>query len=117
MDGETRRGRIFGGNLTTFREVNVSFGETDSWRTWEVNGLRPRQHSFTPLRYPLDHLFHSEHMTLIDFRRLPYTGSDHFPIYAALQLTPEAAAIQEQDPPSRTDEKEADKVIARAETE
>jgi endonuclease/exonuclease/phosphatase (EEP) superfamily protein YafD len=71
---------------------------------------------YAPLRYPLDHLFHSEHMTLVDFQRLPFTGSDHFPIYAALQLTPEAAAIQEQDRPSRSDEKEADKVIAKADT-
>jgi endonuclease/exonuclease/phosphatase (EEP) superfamily protein YafD len=73
--------------------------------------------NYRPLRYPLDHLFHSEHMVLIDFKRLPYTGSDHFPIYAALQLAPEAAEIQEQDQPSRSDEKEADKVIAKAETE
>ena len=73
--------------------------------------------SYAPLRYPLDHLFHSEHMTLVDFQRLPFTGSDHFPIYASLQLTPEAAAIQEQDKPSRSDEKEADKVIAKADTE
>jgi endonuclease/exonuclease/phosphatase (EEP) superfamily protein YafD len=73
--------------------------------------------NYPPLRYPLDHLFHSEHLTLVDFRRLPYTGSDHFPIYAALQLTPEAAAAQEQDPPTRSDEKEADQVIAKAETE
>jgi endonuclease/exonuclease/phosphatase (EEP) superfamily protein YafD len=72
---------------------------------------------YPPLRYPLDHLFHSEHMVLIDFKRLPYTGSDHFPIYAALQLAPEAAEVQEQDPPSRSDEKEADKVIVQAETE
>ncbi len=73
--------------------------------------------NYAPLRYPLDHLFHSEHMTLIDFQRLPFTGSDHFPIYAALQLTPEAAEIQEQDRPSRSDEKEADQVIAKADTE
>ena len=73
--------------------------------------------NYAPLRYPLDHLFHSEHMTLIDFQRLPFTGSDHFPIYAALQLAPEAAGIQEQDQPSRGDEKEADKVIAKADTE
>ena len=73
--------------------------------------------SYPPLRYPLDHLFHSEHMVLIDFKRLPYTGSDHFPIYAALQLAPEAAEIQEQDQPSRTDEKEAEEVIVKAKTE
>jgi endonuclease/exonuclease/phosphatase (EEP) superfamily protein YafD len=73
--------------------------------------------NYAPLRYPLDHLFHSEHLTLTDFQRLPFTGSDHFPIYAALQLTPEAAAVQEQDQPKRRDEKEADKVIADADTE
>jgi endonuclease/exonuclease/phosphatase (EEP) superfamily protein YafD len=72
---------------------------------------------YVPFRYPLDHLFHSEHMTLIHFRRLPYTGSDHFPIYAALKLSPAAVAIQEQDQPSRSDEKEADRVIAEADTE
>ena len=72
---------------------------------------------YPPLRYPLDHLFHSEHMVLIDFKRLRYTGSDHFPIYAALQLAPEAAEIQEQDQPSRSDEKEAEEVIVKAETE
>jgi endonuclease/exonuclease/phosphatase (EEP) superfamily protein YafD len=68
-------------------------------------------------RYPLDHLFHSEHMVLVDFHRGPYTGSDHFPIFAALQLAPEAAEVQEQDVPSRGDEKEAEKVIHTAETD
>lgn len=73
--------------------------------------------NYPPLRYPLDHLFHSEHMTLVDFQRLPFTGSDHFPIYAELLLTPEAAALQEQEQPSRSDKREADKVIAHADTE
>lgn len=72
---------------------------------------------YPPLRYPLDHLFHSEHMVLIDFKRLRHTGSDHFPIYAALKLSPEAAAVQEQDAPDRSDEAEADKVIQQASTE
>lgn len=72
---------------------------------------------YLPLRYPLDHLFHSEHMVLIDFQRLRYTGSDHFPIYAALQLAPEAETVQEQAPASRSDEKEASEVILNADTE
>ena len=72
---------------------------------------------YPPLRYSLDHLFHSKHMTLIDFQRLPATGSDHFPIYAALKLTPRAPEVQEQAAPSRSDEKEADEVIATAERE
>lgn len=73
--------------------------------------------SCPPLRYPLDHLFHSEHMMLVDFKRLPNVGSDHFPIYAALQLAAEAPAVQEQAPAKRSDVREADKVIATAPTD
>lgn len=69
---------------------------------------------YPPLRYPLDHLFHSEHLVLSDFRRLGWTGSDHFPIYAALKLSPEAAAVQEQAAPKARDFEEADETIAKA---
>ncbi|HZD40718.1 MAG TPA: endonuclease/exonuclease/phosphatase family protein [Terriglobales bacterium] len=36
------------------------------------------------VRFPIDHVFHSEHFRLIDFRRLPYFGSDHFPAFIEL---------------------------------
>lgn len=39
------------------------------------------------LRWPLDHLFHDARFRLIDMRRLPHTGSDHFPMYFSLALT------------------------------
>ncbi|MCA1803153.1 MAG: endonuclease/exonuclease/phosphatase family protein [Rhodothermaceae bacterium] len=39
------------------------------------------------IRWPLDHLFHSHHFNLIRIKRLPYIGSDHFPILVALELT------------------------------
>ncbi|WP_198676502.1 endonuclease/exonuclease/phosphatase family protein [Aliidiomarina soli] len=39
-------------------------------------------------RWPLDHIFHSDHFTLVKLCRLPPMGSDHFPIYTQLQLAP-----------------------------
>lgn len=40
------------------------------------------------LRWPLDHLFHSDHFALVAMRRLPDIGSDHFPILVELALAP-----------------------------
>ncbi|HET6756377.1 MAG TPA: endonuclease/exonuclease/phosphatase family protein [Burkholderiales bacterium] len=57
------------------------------------------------LRFPLDHFFHSNHFRLIELRRLPYFGSDHFPVFISLSY--EAGARTEQEKPAATgDEKE-----------
>jgi len=40
------------------------------------------------LRWPLDHLFHDPRFRLIEMRRLPDIGSDHFPMLFRLQLSP-----------------------------
>jgi hypothetical protein len=50
------------------------------------------------LRYPLDHIFHTEHFTLAELRRLPFIGSDHFPMSATLCYEPQA--IQPQGVPT-----------------
>ncbi len=42
------------------------------------------------MRWPLDHLFHSSHFQLITMKRLPFVGSDHFPILYDLALTNDA---------------------------
>lgn len=41
------------------------------------------------LRWPLDHLFHSEHFTLSSLKRLPSIGSDHFALFSTLDYTPQ----------------------------
>lgn len=46
-------------------------------------------------RWPLDHLFHSEHFTLVRIARLRDIGSDHFPFLIELALQPEQGASQE----------------------
>lgn len=59
-------------------------------------GMYSTFHARNPLlRWPLDHIFTSEHFTLKAMRRLPGFGSDHFPILASLCFRP-----------SRTDEHE-----------
>lgn len=47
------------------------------------------------LRWPLDHLFHSEHFTVSELRRLPGFGSDHFPLLVELCHQPLRGEAQE----------------------
>lgn len=66
------------------------------------------------LRWPLDHVFHSEHFKLIALERLPAWGSDHFPILVRLRY--DAAAFLEQEGPAveREEEEEAKEKIEKA---
>lgn len=56
------------------------------------------------LRWPLDHVFHSNHFKVIKLKRLPFFDSDHFPIFIKLQLAPEAPSEQKK-PLANNDEK------------
>ncbi len=47
------------------------------------------------LRWPLDHVFCSPDFTVVSLARLSDIGSDHFPIEAVLQLTPQAESWHE----------------------
>lgn len=40
------------------------------------------------LRWPLDHIFHSDHFTLNTIERMPSIGSDHFPLLSELMYEP-----------------------------
>ncbi len=69
------------------------------------------------LRWPLDHLYHSSHFTISDFRRLPSFGSDHFPLLVELALQPEAAPHQPSERASPEEEKQAAEMISRQDAE
>jgi endonuclease/exonuclease/phosphatase (EEP) superfamily protein YafD len=67
------------------------------------------------LRWPLDHVFFSEHFRLITMRRLDYVGSDHFPVHIVVSLEGAAAAAEQEAPEAdRDDLAEARDTIAEA---
>lgn len=71
-------------------------------------GLYPTFHTGNRLlRFPLDHLFVSEHFAVCDFMREADVGSDHFPLYAELVLAPDAVARQEPPAADEDDFEEA----------
>ncbi|MGI9042370.1 MAG: endonuclease/exonuclease/phosphatase family protein [Gemmatimonadales bacterium] len=45
-------------------------------------------------RFPLDHVFHSNHFRLVELQRCGHIGSDHFPMLIELSYEPDAPAEQ-----------------------
>ncbi|MGB7393011.1 MAG: endonuclease/exonuclease/phosphatase family protein [Pricia sp.] len=68
------------------------------------------------LRWPLDHIFHSEDFTLMEINREKNIGSDHFPMYTKLNYTPKAEWQQESPDASKEEEKWAREKIDKADT-
>jgi hypothetical protein len=65
------------------------------------------------LRFPLDHLFHSDEFTLVEIKRLEPIGSDHFPILVGLRLQPSAEQQQEAPPKKQSDEQEGAEALRK----
>ena len=65
------------------------------------------------LRWALDHIFHSACFTVVDIKRMPSIGSDHFPVMTTLQYDPEQASKQQSNAPTEKAEdfKEAKNTI------
>jgi len=61
-------------------------------------------------RFPLDYVFASRHFLLVELRRLPDIGSDHFPMLVVLDYDP-GATLDEEPKPDAGDEQEADEAI------
>ena len=73
------------------------------------------------LRWSLDHIFHSTDFGLVEMKRLPHIGSDHFPIYVVLQTGRIFEQRQQELEQTESDEDEAQQAIqegiAKAEQE
>lgn len=63
------------------------------------------------LRWSLDHVFHSTDFALVEMKRLPHMGSDHFPVYVVLQTGRVFEQIQEELEQTEADEQEAQEAI------
>ena len=78
-------------------------------------GLFSTFHAEHPLaRYPLDHVFHTRDFTLKELRRLPYCGSDHFPIVVELAYTPSRKRELPRPEPSDADLASAEEMVRDA---
>lgn len=78
-------------------------------------GMFSTFHARHPLaRYPLDHVFHTRDFTVKELRRLPYTGSDHFPILVELAFTPSRKHEVPRPAPTATDLANAEEMVQDA---
>jgi endonuclease/exonuclease/phosphatase (EEP) superfamily protein YafD len=66
------------------------------------------------MRWPLDHVFCSKHFQLVELKRLPDMGSDHFPMFITLQLSKEAAKEQDGE---ELDKNKSDEEVAQRKIE
>lgn len=81
-------------------------------------GLYNTFHAKWPfLRWPLDHIFHSNDFMMREIHVLPDIGSDHFPVFGSFQYHPAAEHIQPEPQADGDDHEEAQDKIEEAEPE
>ena len=73
--------------------------------------------NYPVLRWPLDHVFVSEHFTLDSMQRLDAFGSDHFPILATLCYRPTRQNEHETPEASQEERQKASETIEKGKTE
>ncbi len=66
------------------------------------------------LRYPLDHVFHSDDLALVEIARLGKVGSDHFPMLIELAVDPSKRPLQEGPDKDRDDMEDANEAVEDA---
>jgi endonuclease/exonuclease/phosphatase (EEP) superfamily protein YafD len=67
------------------------------------------------MRFPLDHVFHSSHFRLVELKRLPYIGSDHFPLLIVLNIENDAEDSHNEPQANTNEMKQANQMIEDAE--
>jgi len=65
------------------------------------------------LRWPLDHVFHSDNFGLVTMKRLGHIGSDHFPIYIKLACKPDLKDVHVKEKLKNQESKEIKRHILR----
>lgn len=70
--------------------------------------------AFPFLRFPLDHIFHSNELRLVAIERLDRTGSDHLPIFVSFNWEPEKAHEQPEPTLNKGDLSEAQETIHKS---
>ncbi|MEM1042883.1 MAG: endonuclease/exonuclease/phosphatase family protein [Bacteroidota bacterium] len=78
-------------------------------------GLYATFHADYPvMRWPLDHVFHSEDLQVIRIERLAHVGSDHFPIMIDLAYEPERSDEQAAPEADAEDQDAAEEILDKA---